>query len=85
MGKTAIKIETWNDRYGNPRRGWLVIAGEGCNAIPVGWIDEGYVGRSACPREIESCIPAIQVQPSEFKAIRQVGQYAEKAEGTVYP
>lgn len=65
-----IKINTDNDGFGNPRRGWLQVDSEG---QVLGWIEEGYEGRGAIQDLNESESPAIYVKPREYKRLRLWG------------
>lgn len=63
----AQKINAKNDTYGNPRRGWYVHTRSGKF---LGFVDEGYGGRSALlsvfPNAQEAAM-VIAVMPGEYR------------------
>lgn len=73
----AVKIETTNDRNGNPRRGWFVYASPGaCLAF----VEEGQEGQLALTRRFPAfgydaanaiTTLVLRVPPSEYvRAVR---------------
>lgn len=72
----ALHLTTTLDRNGNPRRGWLLLTDLGDPwAHTVGWIDEGYQGRSALtddPRYAEILEgPSLKLAPAEWSRHRR--------------
>jgi len=69
-----IYIATTNDANGNPRRGWMRTTSAG---QPLGWIEEGYLGRGAIAGYDDGESVKITVQPTEFKRLRRMATSAE--------
>ena len=66
----AIYINANNDTNGNPRRGWLIHESNGAF---VGFVDEGYVGRSAL-RSIAGIVEmhgVVPVTPGFYRSMRK--------------
>ena len=70
-----VRIATINDTNGNPRRGWLRTNASG---QVLGWIEEGYLGRSAIDGYDDGETPTISVKPSEYKRFKKWGESVEK-------
>jgi hypothetical protein len=70
-----IYIGTTNTTNGNPRRGWLRTTATG---QPLGWIEEGYEGRSAIDGYDDGESIKITVTPSEYTRIKSMGTKAEE-------
>lgn len=64
-----VYIGTTNDTSGNPRRGWMRTTAAG---NPLGWIEEGYLGRGAIEGYDDGETVKITVSPSEFKRIKKM-------------
>lgn len=62
-----IYIGTTNTTNGNPRRGWIKTTAAG---QPIGWIEEGFLGRGAIAGYDDGETFKITVSPSEFKRLK---------------